>query len=99
MVLPEFLPATVRRADGGATGFDFGDLTGYVEGQLRAGTTRLYSDYQALTDRHVLGLVLRHTEGNLSQAARLLGITRATLRTKLSALGLAAERPVGEGDG
>jgi DNA-binding NtrC family response regulator len=99
MVLPEFLPATVRRADGGATGFDFGDLTGYVEGQLRAGTTRLYADYQALSDRHVLGLVLRHAEGNLSQASRLLGITRATLRTKLSALGLSAERPGGEGAG
>jgi two-component system nitrogen regulation response regulator GlnG len=96
VVLPEFLPATVRRADGGANGFDFGDLTGYVEGQLQAGTTRLYADYQALVDRHVLGLVLRHTDGNLSQASRLLGITRATLRTKLSALGLSADRP-GEG--
>jgi nitrogen regulation protein NR(I) len=95
VVLPEFLPPTVRRAEGGGTAFDFGDLTGYVEGQLTAGTTSLYADYQALADRHVLGLVLRHTDGNLSQASRLLGITRATLRAKLSALGLAAERPGG----
>ena len=97
-VLPDFLPPTVRRTGGGPDGFDFGDLTGYVEGQLKGGTTRLYADYQALADRHVLGLVLRHTDGNLSQASRLLGITRATLRAKLSALGLAAERP-GGGEG
>jgi two-component system nitrogen regulation response regulator GlnG len=93
VVLPGFLPPTVGRAEGGGAAFDFGDLTGYAEGQLLAGTTTLYADYQALTDRHLLGLVLRHSGGNLSRASRLLGITRATLRAKLSALGLAAERP------
>jgi two-component system nitrogen regulation response regulator GlnG len=95
VVLPEFLPTTVRRGESGAAdseaAFDFGDLPGFIEGQLKAGTTSLYSDYQRLTDRQLLGLVLRHTGGNLSQASRLLGITRATLRSKLAALSLAAE--------
>ena len=49
---------------------------------------QLYADYQALADRHVLALVLKHTGGNLSRAAKYLGITRATLRTKLQAAGL-----------
>jgi two-component system nitrogen regulation response regulator GlnG len=100
VVLPEFLPPAVRRP-GGATGdaeFDYGGLTAYVEGQLGAGSTTLYADYQGLTDRHLLGLVLRHTGGNLSQAARHLGITRATLRTKLAALGLRADRPTTDED-
>ncbi len=97
VVLPEFLPPAVRRGDAGAA-FDFGGLTAYVEDQLRAGTTRLYADYQALADRHVLGLVLRHSGGNLSRAARALGITRGTLRAKLAALGLTAERPAAGDD-
>jgi two-component system nitrogen regulation response regulator GlnG len=101
VVLPEFLPPAVRR-EGGPAGegaeFDFGGLTAYVEGQLQAGSTSLYADYQRLTDRHLLALVLRHTGGNLSQASRTLGITRATLRTKLAALGLTVERPAAGGD-
>jgi two-component system nitrogen regulation response regulator GlnG len=100
VVLPEFLPLAVRRP-GGAAGdgeFDYGGLTAYVEDQLGAGSTTLYADYQAMTDRHLLGLVLRHTGGNLSQAARHLGITRATLRAKLAALGMRADRPTTDED-
>jgi two-component system nitrogen regulation response regulator GlnG len=100
LVLPEFLPAAVRRGENGTaeSGFDYGGLTAYVGEQLAAGSTRLYADYQALTDRHLLALVLRHTGGNLSRAASMLGITRATLRSKLAALGIPVERPAaGEG--
>jgi two-component system nitrogen regulation response regulator GlnG len=95
VVLPEFLPAAVRRGENGnaESGFDYGGLTAYVEDQLAAGSTRLYADYQALTDRHLLTLVLRHTGGNLSRAASTLGITRATLRSKLATLGITVERP------
>src|ERR1044071_319224 len=80
VVLPEFLPASVGRGDSGdgESAFDFGGLTAYVEDQLALGSTRLYADYQALTDRHLLTLVLRQTGGNLSRAASTLGITRAT---------------------
>jgi two-component system nitrogen regulation response regulator GlnG len=96
VVLPEFLPAALRGPGPGAgapdpPGFDYGGLPGFVREQLGAGSTTLYADYQALADRPLLTEVLRHTGGNLSQAARILGITRATLRTRLSALGL----PVG----
>jgi two-component system, NtrC family, nitrogen regulation response regulator GlnG len=100
VVLPEFLPAALRnqgQASGGLDpqGFDYGGLTGFIQDQLRAGSTTLYSDYEALTDKHLLAEVLHHTGGNLSQAARVLGITRATLRTKLNALGLSVGRPTG----
>ena len=95
VVLPEFLPASVRQWENGTgkSAFDYGGLTAYVEDQLAAGSTRLFGDYQALTDRHLLTLVLRHTGGNLSRAASTLGITRATLRSKLAALGIPVERP------
>jgi two-component system nitrogen regulation response regulator GlnG len=97
VVLSEFLPPAVRRGEGGAdSSFDFGGLTAYIGERLGAGAADLYADYQALTDRHLFALVLRHTGGNLSQAARLLGITRATLRAKLAALGMRAERPAAD---
>jgi nitrogen regulation protein NR(I) len=95
-VLSEFLPAAVRQKGNGAVGesvFDFGGLTAFVEDQIKGGSTGLYADYQRLTDRHVLGLVLNHFDGNLTRASRVLGITRATLRAKLAALGMTVERP------
>jgi two-component system nitrogen regulation response regulator GlnG len=97
VVLPEFLPTALRNQGQGADradqpGFDYGGLTGFIQDQLRAGSTTLYSDYQALADKHLLTEVLGYTRGNLSQAARLLGITRATLRTKLNTLGISQER-------
>jgi two-component system nitrogen regulation response regulator GlnG len=95
-VLAEFLPAVVRGGNETASEVDFGTLSSFVNQQLSAGTTSLYADYQRLTDRHLLELVLRHTGGNLSRAARTLGITRATLRSKLAALGLSPERPTTE---
>lgn len=90
-------PASVRRGECGTAeaAFDYGGLTAYVEDQLAAGSTRLYADYQALTDRHLLTLVLRHAGGNLSRVALTLGITRATLRSKLAALGITIGRPTG----
>jgi two-component system, NtrC family, nitrogen regulation response regulator GlnG len=97
VLLPEFLPSTIRGEEKGIGGegvsaFDFGGLTGFIKDQLQSESATLYSDYQALTDKHLLEEVLRHTGGNLSQAARFLGITRATLRTKLNALGIQIER-------
>jgi two-component system nitrogen regulation response regulator GlnG len=98
VLLPEFLPSTFRDEGAGGSGaetsvFNFGGLTEFIQDQLRSGSTTLYSDFQALTDKHLLGEILRHTNGNLSQAARYLGITRATLRTKLNTLKIPVERP------
>jgi Fis family transcriptional regulator, factor for inversion stimulation protein len=39
-------------------------------------------------ERPLFELVLQHTQGNLSQAARLLGLTRNTLRKRLTAHGI-----------
>jgi two-component system nitrogen regulation response regulator GlnG len=96
MLLPEFLPIAFHDNSNSLNGtvppFNFGDLPAFVDAQLQAGSTTLYADYQRLTDKYLLAQVLRHAEGNLSQAARTLGITRATLRTKLNALGIPLDR-------
>lgn len=101
VLLPEFLPDSLRRRpaamqDTTAAAADLPALTDFVKQQLAADSTSLYAEYQAITDRHLFTLVLEHTKGNLSQAARVLGITRATLRTKLNALGLHGDKKEGE---
>jgi len=45
-------------------------------------------------ERLLLTRVLRHTGGNQLQAAKLLGITRGSLRTKLRELGITIARSV-----
>jgi DNA-binding NtrC family response regulator len=52
ILLPEFLPAILRGKEQGTV--DFGGLAGFIQDQLRAGSTTLYSDLQALTDKHLL---------------------------------------------
>jgi two-component system, NtrC family, nitrogen regulation response regulator GlnG len=103
VLLPEFLPESIRRRPGASQAqrsseMDLTALSNFVQQQLLGDSTSLYANYQAITDRHLLALVLEHTGGNLSRAAKCLGITRATLRTKLNALGLNANKPSSAGE-
>jgi len=67
------------------------ELTRFVRERLAAATTNLYEEYTALTERRLFREVLAHTGGNLTQAAKVLGINRGTLRTKLEGLGIREE--------
>ena len=49
-------------------------------------------------EREVLVRILRHTNGNQVQAARILGITRGSLRTKIRSLGITIGRSVWSDD-
>jgi two-component system nitrogen regulation response regulator GlnG len=94
----EFLPALVRD-DGPSAGpaaapgvrLTEADLTRFIREALAAGRMNLYEEYTALTERVLFQQVLAHTEGNLTQAAKVLGINRGTLRTRLEALGIRQE--------
>ncbi|WP_337172947.1 sigma-54 dependent transcriptional regulator [Paludisphaera sp.] len=70
------------------------DWEGFIERRLAAGSENLHAEALALMERTLLTRVLRETEGNQVQAARILGITRGSLRTKIRALGLRIERSV-----
>jgi two-component system, NtrC family, nitrogen regulation response regulator GlnG len=95
---PESLPAALRSAGGDGSSLTAESqpgqvcLTRFIRQQLQAGSTTLYAELLEVVERQLLTEVLRHTSGNQSQAARILGITRPTLRAKLVALGLSAER-------
>jgi nitrogen regulation protein NR(I) len=70
----------------------------HVEERIAAGSQELYAETLALMERQLLTAVLRHTQGNQVQAARILGITRGSLRTKIRALGITIERAVWSDD-
>src|SRR5262249_52272556 len=66
-------------------------LTRFVEDRLHAGSNDLHGEVLALVERQLVLQVLRLTGGNQSQAARILGLTRKTLRGKLDSLGIVVE--------
>ena len=70
------------------------DWDAFVAGRIAAGTEDLFAESLAVMEREVLVRVLRHTGGNQLQAARILGITRGSLRTKIRALGISIARTV-----
>jgi DNA-binding protein Fis len=65
---------------------------------LRSGSPDLYAEALGLMERSLVTRVLRHTRGNQLQAAKILGITRGSLRTKIRTLGITIERSVSSSD-
>ncbi|MCA9036582.1 MAG: sigma-54-dependent Fis family transcriptional regulator [Planctomycetaceae bacterium] len=72
------------------------DWDAVVSELLKSGSETIYDETLKLMERHVICRVLRHTQGNQLQAARLLGLSRATLRVKCRHLGITIETVVGE---
>ncbi len=60
------------------------DLKAFVDQQVAFGTERLYEQAIALLDEKLLHLIMQHTNGNRVRAAKLLGITRTSLRRKMN---------------
>jgi two-component system nitrogen regulation response regulator GlnG len=95
VLFPEFLPATLGTGAAPAgEGPAEPDWERFVRGRLEAGAEGLYAECLAVMERQLLKRVLQHTSGNQLQAARILGITRGTLRGKLRALRISIERSV-----
>lgn len=98
VLLPEFLPtyvrdpAKAREVDGQAVTPPW---QRFIQDRLRSGSTELYSEVLQIMERDLVVEVLRHTGGNQVQAARILGIARNSLRSKMQALGITLERAVG----
>jgi two-component system nitrogen regulation response regulator GlnG len=93
---PEPVPPTpAHPAAAPAEAFDWDRFVG---GRIAAGSEELYAEALERMEREVLVRVLRHTGGNQLQAARILGITRGSLRTKIRALGITINREVWSDD-
>jgi two-component system nitrogen regulation response regulator GlnG len=96
ILLPDFLPPLGQPEPKFAS--DNPDWDGFIESRLTAGSEDLHAELLELVERHLLTRVLNHTGGNQLQAARILGITRGSLRTKIRALGITIERSVSADD-
>jgi len=65
---------------------------------LRDGSENLYAESLERMETALLTAVLRHTAGNQLRAAKILGITRSSLRFKLRTLKISIDRVVRTGE-
>jgi two-component system, NtrC family, nitrogen regulation response regulator GlnG len=104
ILLPEFLPLPVSSGGQSSVLQVAGQenpgavLDAFVEQRLRAGSESLYAESLSFMERHLLTRVLRHTQGNQSRAAKVLGITRGSLRSKIRLLGITINQAVNVDD-
>lgn len=97
VLLPEFLPAFLRstaKPAETASPATLSEWDRFIADRLQAGTKDLYAEWLALTERHLLTRVLRYTNGNQVQSAKILGIARNNLRNKIRSLGITIERSI-----
>jgi DNA-binding NtrC family response regulator len=94
--LPELTPDPVRIGSGGgsAPAGRVPDLESFIRRHLATGTSALHEETLRWVERILLPMVLEHTRGNQRQAARILGIARQTLRSKLRELGVTIQSSV-----
>jgi DNA-binding NtrC family response regulator len=93
VLLPDFLPVSLSKGEGGpAEASECPGVDLLIDEHLRNGSTRLYAEMLARIDHHIFTRVLAHTHGNQLRAARILGLTRGKLRSKLRALGILPDR-------
>ncbi|MES1178323.1 MAG: sigma-54 dependent transcriptional regulator [Myxococcales bacterium] len=100
VLLPAFLPK-LATADPFAAADETAqalDLAAFIRPRLAPEMKALYAETHDQVDRLLLTMVLGYTRGNQRDAARLLGISRQTLRTKMRALGLQVTHSVESND-
>ncbi len=102
VILPDFIPDRVRHLEATATTSTpegssrdaATDLKLFVQARMSSNSTSLYAETLEFMDRYLVTHVLRACGGNQSKAARLLGITRGCLRSKVKALGVSIDTTV-----
>jgi two-component system nitrogen regulation response regulator GlnG len=103
LLLAEFLPPEIRprpavpkeeasTAGGEEVLLNAPALDALIEESLRSGAGGIHKTVLHAVERVLLARVLRHTHGHQARASDLLGLNRATLRTKLRELGLAVDK-------
>jgi two-component system nitrogen regulation response regulator GlnG len=91
----DFLPPAVLKLESRIPGGETpGSLEQFMDEKLRGGAENLYDETLRRMEKLLLTKVLQHTNGNQVQAAKILGITRGSLRTKIRDLGIIIAKSV-----
>ncbi len=104
VIAPEFLPALDGRPTSALAiastreTSSSDDLEAFVEKRIAEDSINLYNETLEVMERILLTRVLNHTQGNQSQAARILGISRSSLRNKLRSLDISISHVVSGAD-
>lgn len=96
---PECLPLNCRGEGGKSISTNgiretFEPIACFTRSLLEQCDSDIYRLVHSEVDRVLLEQILNHVDGNQVQAARLLGISRSTLRARLDDLGLTLEKRV-----
>ncbi|MEZ6124768.1 MAG: sigma-54 dependent transcriptional regulator [Planctomycetaceae bacterium] len=107
IIVPAFLPDQIRAGSGRRSSepvpapaahpehsqhvIDWND---FLTTRLQAGSETIYEEAVQAMERIVLPHVLQHADGNQLQAARILGMSRATLRGKCRQHGITVDKVV-----
>ena len=91
VIIPDFLPDKIRSPAIGSPAAPRGDAAGtdlrqFVDERLEPARPTCTPKSLEFMERYVVTRVLRVCDGNQSKAARMLGITRGCLRSKVRAL-------------
>jgi DNA-binding NtrC family response regulator len=106
VLVPDFLPEELRHGGGAAAATESAaaenglpsDLAGLVKSRLSGGSENLYAEALEFMERYLVTRVLQTTGGNQSKAAKILGITRGSLRNKTHSLGIKIGQVVSAGE-
>jgi nitrogen regulation protein NR(I) len=99
VLLADNLPDEVRHGRkpavrGGPRPSGLKQLEHFIDESLQDGSEDLYANSLAQLERYLFTRVLSHTGGNQSQAAKVLGITRGSLRNKIRSLKITIDQVV-----
>ncbi len=97
VLLPAFLPR-LSGPEEPAPLADGLDLAAFIRPLLSAEMKNLYAETHDQVDRLLFTMTLGYTRGNQRDAARLLGISRQTMRVKMRALGIQVTHSVEAND-
>lgn len=79
------------------------NLVEYIDQRLAAQSNELYAETLELMERYLIARVLQETDGNQSQAAEILGITRGKIRDRIATFGINLNKSISvsaaQGDG
>jgi two-component system nitrogen regulation response regulator GlnG len=102
VLIPAFLPdlSPAGNATDGAPGAvsdeGWSAFRDFIHQRLRAGSTDLNAEAQLEVDRVLLPAVLEFTDANQFRAAKILGLSRQTLRQRLRTIGRSVIKSFGE---